>query len=127
MNKLIQLTVVMVACISLQLTMAETKDLSHEAFDELRSSNPESVLLDVRTPEEYGEGFIKGAINITHTDTQKILETVAKDDTIILYCRSGRRAGIVAEMLAEKGYQNIFHLDGDMKEWIAKGKPLEKP
>ena len=89
--------------------------------------NPESILLDVRTPEEYADGFIKGAINTPHTDTKKILASVSKDDTIILYCRSGRRVGLVAEMLNKKGYQNIYHLDGDIKEWIARGKPLEKP
>ena len=127
MNKLVQILLVLFACISFQVTMADAKDLTHEAFAELRSKNPESILLDVRTTKEYADGFIKGAINTPHTDTKKILASVSKDDTIILYCRSGRRVGIVAEMLSKKGYQNIYHLDGDIKEWIAKGKPLEKP
>ena len=127
MNILAKLFLALLACISIQVTLADTKDLSHEAFAELRKKDPESILLDVRTPAEYAEGFIKGAINAPHTDTKKILATVSKDDTIILYCRSGRRVGIVAEMLNEEGYQNIYHLDGDIKEWIAQGKPLEKP
>lgn len=127
MNKILQLLLILTTCIGFQVTMAEAKDLSHEELTELREKKIDSVLLDVRTPQEYAAGYIKGAINVPHTDTSKILSTVKKDDTIILYCRSGRRAGIVADMLAKKGYSNIYHLDGDIREWIAKGKPLEKP
>ena len=62
------------------LTLAEATDLSHEAFDKLRNDNPESILLDVRTPDEYKDGFIKGAVNIPHTNLDKILSTVDKED-----------------------------------------------
>ncbi len=109
------------------LSIAEATDLDHDQFAEFRASNPEAILLDVRSTEEYASGFIKGAINIPHTELETILATLKKEDKIIMYCRSGRRAGIVAEQLAKEGYSSLYHLDGDIKGWVAAGKPLEKP
>ena len=113
--------------ISCSLITADAVDVSHEAFKKLQKDIPELKLLDVRSNEEYSEGYIEGAINLPHEDIEKILKTVNKDDTIVLYCRSGRRAGLVADMLEKKGYKNLFHLDGDMKGWLKAGKPLVKP
>ena len=120
-------TLLLLLLLYIPSVFADATGLSHDAFEKLRRDNPESVLLDVRSAEEYAEGFIKGAINIPHTEVNKILAKVSADDTVILYCRSGRRAGIVAKMLATKGYKKLYQLDGDMNDWLAKGKPIVKP
>mgnify|MGYP000663118261 CR=1 FL=1 len=86
------------------------------------------VLLDVRTKEEYEEGHIVGAINISHDILQQRLKQVStnKQQAIIVYCRSGRRAAIAEELLRTNGFTNIRHLQGDMKLWQSKALPIVK-
>ena len=72
------------------------------------------IILDVRTWEEYNEGHIPGAIQISHeeipTKAEKVLTD--KDQLILVYCRSGRRSKIAAEALVELGYTNIKEFGG---------------
>ena len=70
------------------------------------STSAKNVVIDVRTPQEYAGGHIAGALNIDHAViAQEISKAnVAKDDTVILYCRSGNRSGIAQEALKKMGY-----------------------
>ena len=74
----------------------------------------QAIVIDVRTPSEYAEKHIAGAINIDHsviaTEIQKL--KLAKEDKIILYCRSGRRSGIALEMLKKLGFENLENYGG---------------
>ena len=110
--------------LSSSLIVADAVKVSHDAFKKLQQDLPKLKVLDVRAESEYSEGHIEGAINAPHEDIEKILSSVNKEDTIVMYCRSGRRAGIVAEMLEEKGYKNLFHLDGDMRAGLRQENQL---
>jgi len=83
-------------------------------------------LLDVRTPEEFAEGHISGAVNINVQGddfmalAQKELKT---DKRVAVYCRSGKRASKAAEMLAEAGYQ-VTNLAGGILAWKLMGKDV---
>lgn len=72
------------------------------------------VVIDVRTPQEYAAGHIDGAININHSDiAQEISKAnVAKDDKVILYCRSGNRSGIAQETLKKMGFTRVENYGG---------------
>lgn len=72
------------------------------------------VVIDVRTPEEFAGGHLPGALNIDHgLIAAKIASTgVKKDDEIILYCRSGRRADIALKALKDMGYRNVSNYGG---------------
>ncbi len=83
-------------------------------------------LLDVRTPQEYAEGHIDGALNINvqSEDFQKMAEKdLSKDATILVYCRSGRRSMDAAEILTKLGYK-VVNLKGGIIEWIEDGRPV---
>lgn len=72
------------------------------------------VILDVRAREEYDQGHIPGAIVIPHTEledlaAEKLPDT---DQLILVYCRSGRRSKIAAELLVDLGYTNIREFGG---------------
>ena len=73
------------------------------------SVSAKNVVIEVRTPQEYAGGHIAGALNIDHAViAQEISKAnVAKDDTVILYCRSGNRSGIAQQTLKKLGYLKV--------------------
>jgi rhodanese-related sulfurtransferase len=85
------------------------------------------VLIDVRSREEYAEGHIPGAINIPYDRITDRLEDLQQFEErgIVLYCRTGRRAGIAESALLEAGFENLRDLDGHMVEWLEAGLPVE--
>lgn len=83
-------------------------------------------LLDVRTPGEYAEGHIEGALNIdVHSDDFRRMaeKELSKDSTVLVYCRSGRRSMDAAEILARLGYK-VVNLKGGIIEWKEDGLPV---
>ena len=73
-----------------------------------------TVLLDVRSAEEFGSGHLRGAVNIPHDRiVERIAEVAADKSTpIILYCRSGRRADTALNALKAAGYENVTNYGG---------------
>ncbi len=83
-------------------------------------------LLDVRTPQEYAEGHIDGALNINvQSDDFKQMakKELSKDSTILVYCRSGRRSMDAAEILTKLGYK-VVNMKGGIIEWKEDGLPV---
>ena len=76
------------------------------------------IILDVRTPEEFAERHIPGAINIPNETigTDEIPELPDKDQLILVYCRSGNRSKQASEKLAALGYTNIVEFGG-INDW----------
>ena len=77
-------------------------------------ANSNFVILDVRTPEEFQEGHIEGAVNIPHTEIREKISGVTKDkgQIIVLYCRSGRRSNLAMQTLRDLGYKNAYNAGG---------------
>jgi phage shock protein E len=106
----------------------ELAPLSQDAYLALAKSGEQApFVLDVRAPEEFVTGHVPGAVNIPYDEVAARLAEVPKDKDVVLYCRSGRRAGMAAEVLAANGYTRLKHLEGDMPAWIEKGRPVETP
>lgn len=76
------------------------------------------IILDVRTPKEFAERHIPGAINIPNEtiSTEEIPELPDKDQLILVYCRSGNRSKQASEKLAALGYTNIVEFGG-INDW----------
>jgi rhodanese-related sulfurtransferase len=83
-------------------------------------------LLDVRSVEEFAEGHIAGAVNIPYDQVEARLAEVPKDKDVVLYCRSGRRAVIAADVLRSHRYPRLGHLEGDIQAWVAQGRPVAR-
>ena len=84
----------------------------------LMDSEDGYIILDVRTPEEFAERHIEGAILIPDYEIGEKAESVLtdKDQLILVYCRSGRRSKNAASKLATLGYTNIKEFGG-INDW----------
>jgi phage shock protein E len=73
-----------------------------------------ALLIDVRSAKEHEGGHIEGSLNIPHTDIDALTEAIGPelDRSIVLYCRSGRRAGRAQDQLESLGYSNVYNASG---------------
>ena len=88
-----------------------------------------AVWIDVRSTEEYLQDNIRGDVRISHDEIASDIVKYFPDksQTIYLYCRSGRRAGIALESLKAAGYNNVFNKGGINDARKERSiKPLEK-
>tara|TARA_B100001027_G_scaffold164873_1_gene117045 strand:+ start:98 stop:478 length:381 start_codon:yes stop_codon:yes gene_type:complete len=87
--------------------------INYNEYLELSKKN-KFQLIDVRTVDEFNSNRLPNATNIDFYDSVflKRFEKFNKEDTILLYCRSGRRSLIGAEILVKNGYKNIYDLKG---------------
>ncbi len=90
------------------------KKISPEAAKEQMDKNKNSILLDVRTEEEYEEIHIPESILIPLDTLEASAEEqmIDKSIPIFIYCRSGRRSVTAAQILLELGYTEVYDLGG---------------
>jgi len=107
---------------------ADIPDVSQEGLLQSIKSTDAPLVLDVRTPEEYKQGHVPGAVNIPHTEVAARLAELGdkKDRSMVLYCEKGGRAAKAADVLSKQGFTNLKHLTGDMSAWRDKDLPTEK-
>ena len=97
-----------------------------EFFKYVSSSNV--TIIDVRTAEEFNQGHVRGAVNLSVESGQfeAELNSLDKSAQYALYCRSGRRATIAAEKMADAGFTTIVNLSsGGFVELANRGAPTE--
>ena len=89
-------------------------NITAEEAKQIMDTEEGYIILDVRTQEEYDEGHIPGAILIPNTEIEVRAEEELpdKDQLILVYCRSGRRSKLAAEILVELDYTNIREFGG---------------
>jgi rhodanese-related sulfurtransferase len=108
--------------------MAATPSLVEPAavLERLAWGDRSLVLLDVRTPAEYADGHLPGAINIPHTDLEARIAELekAKGRDIVVYCRSGNRSEQALGVLRKAGFERLFHLKGDYLGWSGEKRPV---
>ena len=93
---------------------AEYTQIPQELAKEMMRADDSLVVVDVRTQEEYAQGHIPGAICIPNegiVDAQPE-ELLDLEQTILVYCRSGRRSKEAAQKLADMGYTNVYEFGG---------------
>ena len=76
-----------------------------------------ATLLDVRTPEEYAQGHVQGAVNIpVQVLPQRIAELGDPGKPVVVYCQMGGRAASATEILKRAGFQSVLNL-GSINAW----------
>jgi len=104
------------------------KDISQTQLQQLMKSDKNIVLLDVRTAQEFEQGHIPNAVNISHKELEARLAELsgAKNTQVVIYCRSGRRAEVAKQLLVTNGFNQLDHLAGDFNEWTRNDLPISK-
>jgi len=110
-----------VACGSTGTAVVETVAASDAAA--LLEGDPAAVLLDIRTPEEFGEGRLEGAINIDFyaADFAGQLAELDRDATYVIYCRSGNRSTVALDTFRDLGFTSVHAVEGGIVAWEATG------
>lgn len=110
------LALLLAGCTSLD--SAGYTQVSSEKAAQLMEDYDDEIVLDVRTPEEYAEAHIPGAINVPNEEIgeEPIAELPDKDQIILVYCRSGNRSKEAAQKLADQGYTNVIEFGG-INDW----------
>jgi rhodanese-related sulfurtransferase len=87
----------------------------------------DEMILDVRTPEEFGAGHVPGSRNVPVDLVATSVEDLRKYRRVYVHCKAGGRAGRAADALAALGLSNLICVSGSgMDDWIAAGFPVER-
>ncbi len=95
------------------------KNIDSQEFHSKLKESDHPYLIDVRTPEEYNESHIPGAlnINIQDPDFQDKIDELPEGKEYLVYCRSGGRSARACQMMATQGLENLYNLEGGILDW----------
>ncbi len=104
------------------------ENLSPAEFDAAMKASSKAVILDVRTPAEFAEGHIPGAINadIMSPNFPHRVTALDKSKQYFVVCRSGARSSRACSYLAQQGFEASVNLNGGMMSWSASRKPVAR-
>jgi len=90
------------------------------------AKQPGTVILDVRTPQEYAQGRLEGAVLLPVGELSQRLDDLPKDKKtpVLVYCATGRRSLDAGRFLTEQGYTAVHELQGGITAWQAEGQPI---
>ena len=88
-----------------------------------RMEDPDFVLLDIRTPNEFTSGHIEGAINLNYYDEnfRDNLDKLDKKKTYLIYCRTANRTGKTMPIMQDLGFDEVYNMASGITEWKDKG------
>ena len=101
------------------------ENINQDKWSQLIESNKDALILDVRTPQECAQGIQPNAEVLNFMDYDsfiKGLETLDKEKSFFVYCRSGNRSAKACVIMDEMGFSKTYNLLGGMIEWKGKIK-----
>ena len=107
---------------------ADSDYIEPAALAKLIAARQAPLLIDVRSPDEYAQGHVPGALMFPIQAFPAIINRLpqSKSVDIVVYCEKGPRAGLAKAALVLAGYKQIRYLDGHMAAWRASGQAIEK-
>mgnify|MGYP003109942489 CR=1 FL=1 len=102
-----------------QVETKEVREITVPEAKTILAEEPNAIILDVRTPEEFQEGHIENAILINFFD-ENFEEQVAlldKNKPVFIYCRSGNRSNKAGKILADLGFTEIYDITEGYAGW----------
>jgi len=99
------------------------KTISVSDASTMMQSSPNLMVVDVRTPQEYAQGHLKGAINIPLSDLPLRIGGLDPNKPILVYCQTGYRSAQASAILAKAGFTQVYNMDGGLTAWVNSGYP----
>jgi rhodanese-related sulfurtransferase len=127
---LVSLVVLTDGCQKAPTQITEDNITCQKAFDLIQSNqnNPDFVIIDVRTPDEFTQGHIEKAIN-TDYKAETFRDEISKLDknkTYLVYCRTGVNGASARDIMKELGFSQVYNTLGGIEKWQAEGLPITK-
>lgn len=106
---------------------ANNYNLDAVSFAEKINELPAAPIIDVRTPDEFGNGHLRNAKNIdwNGSDFEAGIKPLNKENPVLVYCLSGGRSHSAAEKMRSLGFKAVYELDGGIMKWRAANLPEE--
>ena len=104
-----------------EVTVEQARELIQK-----RAGTAEFVILDVRTPEEFAQGHLSGAVNVNlmAPDFESRLGALDRGKTYLVYCRTGNRSAKAIQTMGRLGFRSVYHMFEGIAGWQKKGFPL---
>lgn len=112
--------VLIVSCVFSPKKQTTMNELLPNDWAELQTQTSGSIILDVRTEEEFESGYIAGAKNLDirgGADFISSIEELDKTKAYFVYCRSGARSGQACQLMEQMGFEQVYNLEGGVLAW----------
>lgn len=120
--------ILLVAC-QTSVSEGDAGILKPRVFSEKLKSDPDIVLIDIRSSAEMQGGYIEGAHHLDYNSVgfQQSLDSLDHSKTYFLYCARGKRSAKAMSMMKEKGFQHVAAMEGGLLMWNANDLPTVIP
>ncbi|MDZ7652180.1 MAG: rhodanese-like domain-containing protein [Burkholderiaceae bacterium] len=115
-------------------TKKQIKTINMDQFKALLDKKEAGVVVDVRNPDEFAEGFVPGAVNVPRGLLEFTIWThvgypdkTDMNKKLTLYCKTGGRCALAAKTLGDMGFTNVTSVDMLFEQWVKAGHPVAKP
>jgi rhodanese-related sulfurtransferase len=111
-------------------TKKQIKTIKMAEFKAALDKQALGLIVDVRNPDEYAEGFIPGAVNVPRGLLEFTIwshvgfpDKIDKSKQMTLYCKTGGRCALATKTLMDLGFTNVTSVDMKIEDWVKAGHP----
>ena len=122
--KKIGIIATLVLALSATVLAAGYRDIRAAEAKGLLAAKKNAFLLDVRTPAEFRQGRLQGAVLIPVNEVERRIGEIPRNRPIVVYCAVGSRSGVVAGFLSRKGYGEVYNVADGIVGWYRNGFPV---
>ncbi len=123
-------TVVFIAMFALVLNISAQKIMQKNSTElsQILQKDKKIVILDVRTPQEFAAGHLKGAqnIDIYQDNFYTRIDKLDKKTTYLVYCRTSNRSTSSVKYMQQNGFKNLYQMMDGFPGWAYNKLPYEK-
>ncbi len=105
------------------IPISDAEKISPSELDVMMKSSTPPVLIDVRTPVEQQVSRIPGAVSIPYEQLGNHLDELNRDQSIVVFCRVGKRSARALKLLREAGFTHVRNLSGGINAWVEQVSP----
>jgi rhodanese-related sulfurtransferase len=105
---------------------AAEKDVVSREVKTVLGTNKNVYLIDVRTPQEFSQGRLPGAVLIPIGEFERHVAKIPRNKTIVVYCTVGARSKPVARYLSQLGYKDVYNMTDGLAGWAQNGFPVQR-